>query len=95
MREKGGKAEWTSSRLKASKECSIGREAGSASSGHTEDEEAVELVVGMLVEGELQVESRGERFTCGGGDQEIDGERLQLTLGIFPEVTEVRWFERR
>lgn len=48
-----------------------------------------------LVEGELQVESGGERFTCGGGDQQIDGARLQLKLGIFPEVTDVRWFERR
>lgn len=45
LREKGGGAEWTSSRLKASEECSIEREAGSASSGETEDEEQEEVAV--------------------------------------------------
>lgn len=49
----------------------------------------------MLAEGELPVESGGERFTCGGGDQEIDRERLQPKWGFLPEVAEVHGFERR
>lgn len=91
MGEGGGEAERPSSRLKASEECSFEREAGSASSGKTEEA----VVEGTLAEGELQVESGGERFTCGGGDREIDRERLQPKWGFLPEVAEVHGFERR